>query len=250
MTRGRRRIPRFSLGLSPEILGVSTLVVHNLLVHRVLRPPVDAALNLASAVGLTAFALRVGCTPAELGMNRADLKRGLETGSIAAGWCTVGISIAAALPPTRSFFMDARLRDMSRKETAYHAGLRIPITIALAEEIMFRSALHALFAREHTLRSTLNWTSLIFGLWHILPTLDTFEGNPASDLVRNRANARLLAAIGMTATTAGAGLFFSHLRLRSRSVAAPVLAHAAINIASLVIGKTLIDRQDPSRTPS
>ena len=239
----RRRNPRFPQGLHPRIFGVSTLVVHNLLVHRALRPPADAALNLISAVGLTAYALRVGSTSAELGLDRTDLRRGLETGSIAAGCCTVGVGIAAAFPPTRAFFMDSRLKDMSRKEIAYHASLRIPVAIALAEEIMFRSALHALFAREHTLRSTLGWTSLLFGLGHILPTLDMFEGNPASDLIQDPLRARLLAVIGTTAMTAAAGLFFSYLRLRSKSVAAPVLAHAAINVTALVIGKVLIDRQ-------
>ena len=164
MTVRRRRNPRFPQGLHPRIFGVSTLVVHNLLVHRVLRPPADAALNLISAVGLTAYTLRVGCTSAELGLDPTALRRGLETGSIAAGCCTVGVGIAAAFPPTRAFFMDSRLKDMSRKEVAYHASLRIPVAIALAEEIMFRSALHALFARELTLRSTLGWTSLFIRL--------------------------------------------------------------------------------------
>jgi membrane protease YdiL (CAAX protease family) len=131
---------------------------------------------------------------------------------------------------------------MSRKETVYHATLRIPVATAVAEEIIFRSVLHALLAREHSLRTTLTWTSLLFGLWHILPTLDTFDGNPVSNLVDNRSSARLLAVLSITGTTALAGLCFSYLRLRSRSVAGAVLAHAALNIAALLIGKALTDR--------
>ncbi|MGH2774852.1 MAG: lysostaphin resistance A-like protein [Actinomycetota bacterium] len=217
--------------------------------HRALKPPADAALNLASAITLTAFALRTGCTPAELGLDRADLKKGLRTGSIAGACCAAGIGIAAALPSTRKFFLDARLTGMSRKETLYHASLRIPVATALAEEIMFRSVLHALFAQEHSLRTTLTWTSSLFGLWHILPTLDTFEGNPASIIVQDPGRARLMATLGITGTTAGAGLFFSYLRLRSRSVAAAVLTHAVINIVALVIGKALVDRALPHTTP-
>jgi uncharacterized protein len=228
--------------LRPEIVGVSVLVAHNLLVHRVLRPPADSALNLGSAITLTAFALRTGCTSAELGLDRADLSRGLMTGSIAAACCATGIGLAGRLPWTRPFFLDARLKGMSRKETLYHAGLRIPLATALAEEIMFRSALHALFAREHSLRATLTWTSLLFGLWHILPTFDSMNGKPASNVLQNSDRARLMAALGIVATTAGAGLFFSYLKLRSRSVAAPVLAHAAINIAALVIGRAVVER--------
>jgi membrane protease YdiL (CAAX protease family) len=228
--------------IPPEVIGASVLLVHNLLVHRALRPPADAALNLASAITLTTFALRTGCTAEELGLDRADLGRGLKTGSIAAACCSTGIGIAAALPSTRTFFLDARLKGMSRRETLYHAGLRIPVATALAEEIMFRSALHALFARGHSLRATVTWTSFMFGLWHILPTLDTFPGNPASNILEHRGGARLAAALGITATTAGAGLFFSYLRLRSGSVAAAVLPHAAINIAALAIGKALVVR--------
>ena len=223
-------------------MGASVLTAHNLLVHRVLRPPADAALNLASAISLASFALRSGCTPAELGLDRADLRRGLRTGAIASVCCSASVGLAAALPSTRRFFLDARFRGMSRKETLYHAGLRIPVATALAEEILFRSALHALFAREHSLRTAMTWTSFTFGLWHILPTLDTFEGNPASHSVQDPVRARLMAALGTAVATAGAGFFFSFLRLRSRSVAAAVLAHATINIVALVIGKFLVDR--------
>lgn len=249
MTHGRWKHAPPLARIPPEIVGASVLVTHNLLVHRALRPPADAILNLTSAIALTTFALRAGCTPAELGLDRADLKRGLKTGAIAAACCSAGIGTAAGLPSTRKFFLDARFQDMSRKEALYHASLRIPLATALAEEIMFRSALHALFAREHSLRASLTWTSLLFGLWHILPTLDSFEGNPASNIVQNRARARLTAALVITGTTAGAGLFFSYLRLRSRSVAAAALTHAVINTVALGIGKALVDRGEPHRTP-
>jgi len=242
VTLGRRKHAPPPARIPPEIIGASVLVAHNLLVHRALRPPADAALNLISAISLTAFALRTGCTPAELGLDRADLRRGLKTGSIAATCCSAGLSLAATLPSTRRFFLDARLIDMSRRETLYHASVRIPVATALAEELMFRSVLQALFAREHSRRATLTWTSLLFGLWHILPTLDTFEGNPASNIGQNPGRARLLAVFGITGATAGAGLYFSHLRLRSGSVAAAVLPHAAVNVVALVIGKALVDR--------
>jgi len=242
VTLGRRKHAPPPALIPPEIIGASILIVHNLLVHRALRPPADAALNLASAITLTVFALRTGCTPAELGLDRGDLNRGIKTGSIAAACCSAAIGVAAALPPTRRFFLDARLRGMSRGETLYHASLRIPVATALAEEMMFRSALHALIEREHSRRTTLTWTSLLFGLWHILPTLDAFERNPDSDFVQNPGRDRLLAVLGVAGTTACAGLYFTYLRLHSRSVAAAVLPHAAINVVALVIGKTLVDR--------
>ena len=242
MIARRRKRARSLMSVPPAVISASVLAAHNLLVHRMLRPPADSALNLASAGALTVFALRIGCTPAELGLDRADLGSGLRTGTVGAALCSAAVGIVAALPRMRSFLLDARLRGMSRKETVYHATLRIPVATAVAEEIIFRSVLHALLAREHSLRTTLTWTSLLFGLWHILPTLDTFDGNPVSNLVDNRSSARLLAVLSITGTTALAGLCFSYLRLRSRSVAGAVLAHAALNIAALLIGKALTDR--------
>jgi hypothetical protein len=41
-----RRIP-------PEAVGVAVLALHNVAVHRLLPAPADAALNLATAAGLT-----------------------------------------------------------------------------------------------------------------------------------------------------------------------------------------------------
>jgi uncharacterized protein len=234
--------------IPPEIIGTSVLLAHNIILHRALRPPADAALNLGSAIALTAFARRNGCTPAELGMGRADLSRSLKIGSIAALCCSTGIGIAAAVPSTRRLFLDEQLRGMSLKQTLYHAGLRIPVATALAEEIMFRSALHALFARKHSLPITLAWTSSLFGLWHILPTLDTFDRNPASKIVQVRGCSQpMAAAIGSAGATAAAGLFFSYLRLSSRSVVASVLTHAAINIVGFVIANILLERADQSQ---
>ena len=40
------------------------------------------------------------------------------------------------------------------------------------------------------------------------------------------------ATAGVVAATAGAGVLFAVLRLRSGSVAAPVIAHAALNMAA------------------
>jgi membrane protease YdiL (CAAX protease family) len=232
----------------PEVLGISILVMHNLVVHRWLRPPVDAALNLMSASILWSLARRAGCTPRELGVDRADLKAGVKMGAVTAACCSAGICIAAAYPATRGFFLDTRLTGISRKEALIQAALRIPLATALAEEIMFRSALHALMARKHSLPSALAYSSTLFGLWHVLPTLDTFEGITASHIVGGRKRGRLSAVVSVIGLTAGGGLFFSYLRLRSRSVAASVLAHASLNVASFLLGRSLVSRQLSANT--
>jgi membrane protease YdiL (CAAX protease family) len=132
----------------PEAVGVAVLTLHNIAVHRVLPAPADAALNLATAVGLTAFAGRIGCSRADLGIRAEDLSSGLRTGLCAAAVATGGVAVGAALPATRGFFDDRRLSDVGHAEAVCHVALRIPLATALAEELLFRGALLALLRRR------------------------------------------------------------------------------------------------------
>ena len=232
---------RSNASVPPEIIGTSLLAAHNLIAHRVLRPPADAGLNFVSAAALTALTLQTGSTIEDLGLARSDLRQGLITGSVGAACCCSVVGAIAAIPSTRRFFFDDRLMHMSQRETLYHAALRIPVATALTEEIMFRSALHALVARKHGSRRAVIWTSVIFGMWHILPTLETYEGNPVSNL-SDGSSARTKTAFGIAGATACAGFFFSQLRLRSKSVAAPAMTHAVINLSAFLIGRALVGR--------
>jgi uncharacterized protein len=227
-------------GVPPEAVGVAVLAAHNVVVHRVLPAPVDAALNLTTALGLTAFAGRVGCSPDDLGIRREDLRSGLRTGLCAAAVAAGGVAAGAALPATRGFFHDERVSGLSRSEDVYHLALRIPLATALAEELLFRGALLALLRQRRPTSAAVLWTSLLFGAWHVLPTIDHYQGNPARDLVANPGRGRRLAVLATTVSTTGAGAIFAGLRLRSRSVLAPVLAHAAINMSAYLAGRRLV----------
>ena len=75
-------------------------------------------------------------------------------------------------------------------------------------------------------------SSLLFGLWHILPTIDTLDVNPAGDLFDGIIGVAV-AAIGAVGGTAIVGLGFLWLRLRANSTIAPILAHTATNSFAL-----------------
>jgi hypothetical protein len=68
-------------GFAPEVAGVAVIALHNLAVHRLLPAPADAALNVLTAVGLTALARRAGCSEEHLGIRAADAAAGLRLGS-------------------------------------------------------------------------------------------------------------------------------------------------------------------------
>jgi len=226
--------------MPPEFTGVAVLAVHNVAVHRLLPAPADAVVNLATAVGIAGFARRVGCSAGDLGIRPDDAASGLRLGLAAAAVAGGGVALGAAVPGTRRFFHDRRVSDVGRGEAAYHVAVRIPFTTALAEELLYRGALLALFRRRRSDASAVLWTSLLFGASHVLPTLDHYQGNPASTLVEEAGRGRRLAVLATTLSTTAAGGVFALLRLRSRSLLAPVLAHAAVNVSAFLAGRWVV----------
>jgi uncharacterized protein len=230
-----RRIP-------PEAVGVAVLALHNVAVHRLLPAPADAALNLATAAGLTSYARHAGCSRGDLGIRAEDAGRGLRVGLGAAAVAGGAVALSAAMPATSGFFHDQRVSEVDRRQAAYHLAVRIPLATALAEELLFRGVLLALFRQRRSPAAAALWTSLLFGAWHVLPTVDHYHGNPASALVTDPRRGRRLTVLATTLSTATAGGAFAWLRLRSRSVLAPVLAHAAVNLSAYLAGRRLVKR--------
>ena len=77
-------------------------------------------------------------------------------------------------------------------------------------------------------------TALLFGLWHIQPTLQSIPDNRAMDVAPTQVAGQMGLATGAVVLTFLAGLGFAWLRLRSRSLVASVLAHVATNGLALV----------------
>jgi len=157
-------------------------------------------------------------------------------------------SAGVQAPATRWFLADRRVSGVGRAQAAYHLAVRIPLATALAEELLFRGVLLALFRQRRSKRAAVLWTSLLFGAWHVLPTIDHYQGNPASALVADSGKGQRLAVLATMLSTTGAGGVFAWLRLRSRSVLAPVLAHAAVNMSAYLAGRRLVRRHQRSRT--
>ena len=78
-------------------------------------------------------------------------------------------------------------------------------------------------------------TSALFGLWHIEPTLHTMRDNRAVAGAAASTGGEVLVVFGAITVTFAAGLVFCWLRLRSRSLVAPVMAHAAVNGLALTV---------------
>jgi uncharacterized protein len=227
---------------------VAVLALHNVAMHRLLPAPAGAALNLATAAGLTAFARRAGCSRSDLGIDPEDAGSGLRVGLGAAAVAGGAVALGATLSSTRRFFHDRRVSGVGRREAAYHLAVRIPLATALAEELQFRGALLALLRRRRSPATAALWTSLLFGASHVLPTLDHYHGNPVSDLAADPGRGRRLTVLATSLSTAAAGGAFAWLRLRSGSVLAPTLAHAALNVSAYLAGRRAVRVMNPLST--
>ena len=83
-------------------------------------------------------------------------------------------------------------------------------------------------------------SSLLFGLWHVLPSWGIGDVNPVvDDLIGAGWVGRTITVALAVAGTFLAGLWLCFVRYRSGSLLAPVLAHVATNSLAYAIAWTV-----------
>jgi membrane protease YdiL (CAAX protease family) len=173
-------------------------------------------------------------TRADLGLEPADMPAGARYGAAAAGIVLLVLIVAATLPATNGFLDDARGR-ISGARLLYELGVSILLLTSVPEEFAFRGVLLGSALRLWGPWRASLVTSALFGLWHIVPTLHTMADNPAVAGFSGSVAGRVLVVLGSVTVTFVAGLAFCWLRLRSRSLIAPVMAHFATNGLALAV---------------
>jgi membrane protease YdiL (CAAX protease family) len=202
--------------------------------HRAFPERTRAAAGLGAAAGLTALARAAGADARDLGIDRRDLRAGLRWGLGAAVVLAGGTAVARALDRQGTAFSDARVADASRSEAATHLLVRIPFATALAEELLFRGVVLGLGLRARDRKAALAISAAAFGLWHVGAALHPERQRATAGVVGHRlAPTPVVVAGDVVATTIG-GFAFGWLRLRSGSIAAPTIAHAALNASAYV----------------
>lgn len=243
---------------APDLAELGSVVLtaaYNVALNRHLPQMSHLPANLAASGVLLLLARRAGVGLDDLGLAPDAAIHGARTGLLVAAGAAGVVVAGAAFPPTRRLFVDEKVRDHSTAELTYHTLLRIPIATALGEELVFRAALLGLFGRGRSPRVAVAASSALFGLWHVLPTLEslgpaTTVRSAAADPTgtgpsRGARAARRGIVAGVVVATAGAGAAFAMLRFRSRSVLAPVVTHAALNVAALLAAR-VVSRTGPT----
>ena len=185
-------------------------------------------------VVLALVAWTAGATWADLGLDRTDVGAGLRYGAGAVGIVLLVLVLAAVIPSTNGYLHDSRAQ-ISGGRLLYELGVSIVLLTAIPEEFAFRGVLLGSALRLWGPWRASVITSLLFGLWHIEPTLGTMRDNHATAGLSASIGGQVLVVLGAIAVTFVAGLLFCWLRLRSKSLIAPVMAHAATNGLALTV---------------
>jgi membrane protease YdiL (CAAX protease family) len=202
--------------------------------HRYLPERARPAAGALAAIGLAALALRTGADARDLGCDPEDVLTGLRIGAIAAGAIVAATATARALDRKGTAFRDARVTDASRADAALQLLVRIPVATALVEELAFRGVILGLGARDGDRRRALVVSSIAFGLWHVGSALHPARQRATGEMVSHPGAMVPAVVLGDVVATTVGGFGFGWLRLRSGSIVAPTLAHAALNASAYI----------------
>ena len=214
----------------PPVGVVVLLVLINIVNNRVAPQTHYLLWSFGGSVLLLAVGLLDGNSWTDMGLGWRYLLPGLIWAAAAIGLITAVYVIGSLFRLTRAAFHDERMGEMSGGRLMFQALVEVPFGTVLFEEIAFRGVLFAMLARRYGLIWAIVGSALLFGLWHILPSIGTHEQNPAlGSVVGEGRKGNILAVLLSVLTTALAGVLFAGLRVFSGSVLAPMGFHWATN---------------------
>ena len=224
------RMPRgVATAVVVVVLAMANVAEHLLRVGLWLSPVV--------VVVLVGFARWTGLSWSQLGLGADRLWSGSRWGLGAMAVVAAAYLAGVLLPQTRSAFLDVRYH-LAVSGALLSAFVIIPVGTILVEEVAFRSVLWGMLARQFTRWRVLVTSSVLFGLWHVLPSLQlalTNQGVGAA--VRGvGGSATVLVVVATVIVTAAGGAVAGELRHRSGSVLASVGMHWATNALGVLFG--------------
>lgn len=214
--------------LWPVAVVLAVLIVVNLLTNR-LAPSLYLVWAWTGAAVLLVIALRDGESWRDIGLGPLT-KRAVLASLTVVGIVFVIYLIAAIAPNTRDAFGDDRVGALSSGELVWRALARVPFGTVLLEEIAFRGVLLAMLWRRIGVWHAMVASSLVFGLWHVLPSLQITQSNDTlGAAVGTGSSGQVIGVLFVVATTFVAGLLFCELRRRFDHLIVPMSLHWATN---------------------
>jgi uncharacterized protein len=225
---GGRRSPPF------DLWSIGLLLLVGLAVRTLLVPThLHTWFNVALLVSVVVLARILGMGLGELGLDPRHVPAGVAWGAPAAAVVVVMVVAAALMPALSGAFDDDRVA-IDLASMLVRVVVVIPVATVLLEELAFRGVLLAALLRRVGVRASIVWSALAFGVWHVPGAWRSAGDNSVVEGAAASGAGRVGVVLATVAATTIAGLIFAWLRMRARSLVAPILLHTATNVAPFV----------------
>ena len=224
----------------PVATTLAILVGYNVVGNILLPGAWYVPVNLGMTVLLLALARRAGISWDELGLARQHLRSGLVVGLALFGIIAVVYALGVLAPFSRDAFRDERAVSGGLGWLLFTTLVRVPVGTVLFEEVAFRGVLLAQGRRRFGTAGGVLASSSVFGLWHVLPGVESATANAAIAAFADTTPGFAAAIAGTVMSTFVAGWIFCLLRLRTGSLLAPILLHLATNSLGFVAAYTVL----------
>lgn len=214
-----------SMGVELVVVGlVIGLPLYNLLANR--WPPFNGVLFVPMNLAVTFLVLLLAVGPLELA--RTEIVGSTDP------WAALLGLVLGAVVATPLFILclfdrgarlvrDERVADLRGGALAYQIFVRITLGTALLEEVAFRGVLLAAWRDSGNVQAAIA-TSVVFGLWHVGPTINLVQANRPDASVW----AIITAVAGAVLFTTLGGLVLAWLRIEI-GLLGPLAMHATVN---------------------
>jgi len=203
--------------------------------NRVIPPWAYIPWNFSMALLLRFVAHRAGAGPVAVGLGIRHWHRPVGVGLLLAASTALIFALGMLIPGIKQAFVDNRAASSSAWTMLYQVLIRIPLGTVVIEEVAFRGVLPALMGASPAIRwrwGPVLGASVLFGLWHILPSMGINTGNEAvrGALGGNQLVTTLLAVGAMTL----AGVLMCALARLGKGIKTTMLLHWATNSLGFV----------------
>jgi membrane protease YdiL (CAAX protease family) len=211
-------------------VAIAVLAISNVMSNRILPSWAYVPWNLSMAFVLLGIAYRGGAGPVAVGLGIRHWHRPVGVGLLLFGGTALLFALGMIVPATQSAFIDTRIGDADVAQMLWVVLVQIPLGTVVLEEVAFRGVLPALMGASPAIRW--RWipvlgASLLFGLWHILPSIGIDNANAAvgGALGHNQVLTTTLAVVSMTI----AGVAMCALAHLGKGIKTTMLLHWATN---------------------
>ncbi|MFM8772472.1 MAG: lysostaphin resistance A-like protein [Actinomycetota bacterium] len=229
------------LPLWPVIVVIVALIAFNVVTTRLAPEGHHLLWAMGGSFGLLALGILDGNSWTDMGLGWTYLIPGVLWGVGCVVIVTAGYLIAASFRRGRDAMHDERVAELSGPRLMFQALVQVPFAVVLFEEIAFRAVLFSMLARRFGVVWAVVISAILFGLWHILPSIGSHEQSAAlGSVVGEGRRGNVLAVVLSVLTTTIAGVIFAGLRIVSGSVIAPMGLHWATNGMGYFFSWTII----------